>query len=348
MRRKLTILNRLPGLCALLLSWLHVPPAPAADITLDPTSGPSLQSTIDSLPADNPTWTRILLRPGTYTQQLSVTRPRVALIGLGSKPDDVILNYNLSAKSPKPDGTGEVGTSGSSSTFILAPDFLASNLTFANSTPDDVAQAVALRTQADRCIFVNCRFVGFQDTLYPTNGRCYFKNCYVTGDTDFIFGNATALFDRCTINSSDRQYITAANTSPETKHGFVFLRCTLTASPNVKPGTVYLGRPWQWDRNKSAAVTFLHTRMGPHIAAPGWHPWNVERNTDPAAHSRYQEFASTDLQGRPLDTSARVPWSRQLTPAESATYTLETILSGPDRWDPISIIGNLTDKGSSK
>lgn len=317
--------------------------ASAGDITVSPTST-SLQATIDSLPPDNSNWVRILLEPGTYTQQLNVDRPHVMLVGLGAKPDEVVLTYHLSAISPKRDGSGNVGTTGSASTFVKSPDFAAANVTFANSTPDNTAQAVAIKTQSDRCVFDHCRFIGFQDTLYPTAGRCYFHDCYITGDTDFIFGNATAIFEHCTINSSDAGYVTAANTDPNTPHGFVFLDCTLTADERVRAGSVYLGRPWQWDRNKNASVTFVRTTVGPHVAAGAWSPW-ARQNADPASHARYAEFASKDLEGRPADTSGRVPWSRQLTESEAATYRVAEILAGQDHWDPESVVG-LANQGS--
>lgn len=57
------------------------------------------------------------------------------------------------------------GTSGSSSCYIYTPDFYAENITFENSS-GPVGQAVACFVSADRAYFKNCRFLGFQDTLY--------------------------------------------------------------------------------------------------------------------------------------------------------------------------------------
>src|SRR5206468_3902775 len=102
--------------------------------------------------------------------------------------------YNLNATSSNGSG-GTVGTAGSASVRINAPDFIAKNITFQNSSHDNIAQAVALLTYADRLSFSNCRYFGFQDTLWVANGRQYFTGCSITGDTDFIFGNATALFN---------------------------------------------------------------------------------------------------------------------------------------------------------
>ena len=56
--------------------------------------------------------------------------------------------------------------------------------------------------------------------------------------------------------------MSAARTEPSQKYGFVFLDCTLTGDGDAQ---AYLGRPWQWDRGRKAAVAFVRTKMGPHI-----------------------------------------------------------------------------------
>ena len=313
----------------------------ATDITVDPAGSglfKTVQAAIDSVAAKNDERVRILIKPGTYTEHLVVKKPKISLIGQGKQPEDVVLTYNLSARSPKTDGkAGEtVGTTGSTSTLIGGADFVAENVTFANSTPDNIAQAVAIKTQADRLAFHKCRFLGFQDTLYPTAGRQYFKDCYVTGDTDFIFGNATAVFDHCTINSSDSGFVTAANTKPETPFGFVFLDCTLTATEDAakKSHGTFLGRPWQWDRGTNASAAFIRCTIGPHISLAGWHPWDAKNNLQPEKNTRYSEYKNVDPSGKPIDTSQCASWSHQLSDEEAEKYTVEKLLGGDDHWNP--------------
>jgi pectinesterase len=329
--------------CAILVLALRAA-AFAADpkqLTVDPSGHgdfTTIAAAINSVAKDNPDLVRLNIKPGVYTEHLIIDRPNIALIGQGAKPYDTTITYNLSAISPKPGGAGTVGTSGSSSVVIHTHDFLASNLTFANSTPHHVAQAVAVKTLGDKIIFNNCRFLGFQDTLYPTGGRQYFKDCSIEGSVDFIFGNATAVFDHCTIHTLEPGFVTAANTEPATSIGFVFLDCTLTGAPDLKPGSIFLGRPWQWDRNKTASVTFIRTKMGPHIAAKGWNPWDEKKNTDPAKTTRYAEFGSMDLDGKPLDVAGRVAWARQVSADEAKKFTVQDILGGADHWDPVTPI----------
>jgi pectinesterase len=331
------ITNCAPGSAKYLLSQLAAwsKPARADDLVVDGSGGEgafkTVQAAINAAPPGTvQKRTRILIKPGTYTEQIKIPKDKVylSLIGQGAKPDDVVLTFNLHAKSAGPKGAA-VGTGGSSSTIISANDFVAENVTFANSTPPKIAQAVAIRPQADRMTFRNCRFIGFQDTLYPCVGRQYYKDCYITGTVDFIFGDATAVFDRCTIHSSDRGYITAASTPQNAKFGFVFLDCTLTASgAAAKANSVYLGRPWR----PHSAVAFVRCKMGPHIYGVGWDNWRDPANE---ATARYAEFASMDPDGKLVDVSKRVGWSRQLAPEQARELTIAHVLGGADGWDPL-------------
>lgn len=331
-------------------------PARAADLRVDP-AGPegthrTVQSAIDAAPAGNAKErTVIRIAPGTYQEHLTIpaTKTFLTLRGEGAAPRDVVLQFDLTAKSPKPGGAPDatVGTTGSSSTTIHAHDFTAENLTFKNSSPDNVAQAVALKTVGDRMVFRRCVFWGFQDTLYATGGRQYFRDCEITGDVDFIFGNATAVFDRCTINASGPTgYYFAPNTSATTAVGFVFLHCKLTAEPNrdlnpatgeryssvekVDPAHLYFARPWQYSRNRPS-VTLLHATLATPLNPAGWHPWD-KNNTDPAATTRFAEFGSVDATGAPVDVSQRAPWAKPLDAASAARYTLENIFGPAAYW----------------
>lgn len=59
-------------------------------------------------------------------------------------------------------------------------DITFKDLTIENNAAP-LGQAVALHTEGDRLMFVNCRFLGNQDTIYTgTEGaRLLFTNCYI-------------------------------------------------------------------------------------------------------------------------------------------------------------------------
>jgi pectinesterase len=293
----------------------------------------SVQAAIDAVPSGSRERTTIHIKPGVYKERLRIEKNKapITLLGLGEKPHDVVLTYDLKASSVVPPATQPVGTSGSASTTINASDLIAKNLTFENSA-GNVGQAVAVKIQGDRGFFEDCRFLGWQDTLCVDGGRQYFRNCHIEGRVDFIFGRSTAVFEGCTIHSKNGGYVTAARTTPGQKFGYVFIDCTLTGEGD----TAFLGRPWQWDRGSNAAVAFIRCRMGPHIKPEGWNPWDLKdkKNETPQAVTRYVEHGSMDLEGKSLDVSGRVTWSKQLSDDEARAYTVKNVLKGEDGWMP--------------
>jgi pectinesterase len=282
----------------------------------------TVQEAINAVPQDTrPThrWV-ILVKPGTYKEQLYVQREKRFITLVGEDAATTILTYDLQANMPDRDGR-PIGTFRTSSACIDADDFTAENLTFENSA-GPVGQALAVRLDGDRIVFRRCRFLGWQDTILANRGRQFFQECYIAGHVDFIFGGATCFFDRCDIHCLRNGYITAASTPAEAPYGFVFRNCRVTGeTAEVK---TYLGRPWR----DCAAVAFINTEMSEVVRPDGWHNWNK-----PAAEktARYAEFGST---GPGAKRAARVPWAKQLAAEEAARLTPERVLAGGDGWNP--------------
>ncbi|MDP9046721.1 MAG: pectinesterase family protein [Bacteroidota bacterium] len=270
----------------------------------------------------------IHIKPGTYHEKLLIPswKTKIALIG-EDKERTVITNSDYSGKL-NPGGKDAFGkekfnTFTSYTVLVQGNDFVAENLTIEN-TSGRVGQAVALHAEADRCVIKNCRLLGNQDTLYAAkeNSRQYYKSCYIEGTTDFIFGEATAVFDGCVIKSLTDSYIAAAATSPVQRFGFVFINCKLIADKEVK--NAYLGRPWR----PYAKTIYIHTEMGAHIAPAGWDPWRGDAMfPDKEKTAFYAEYKNT---GAGANTGDRVAWSHQLSDDEVKQYTIINILGGKD------------------
>ena len=143
--------------------------------------------------------TTILVRKGVYKEKLIVPESKINISLIGQ--EGAVISYDDYANKQNLFGENK-GTSGSSSCYIYAPDFYVENITFEN-TSGPVGQAVACFVSADRAYFKNCRFLGFQDTLYTYGKgvRQYYEDCYIEGTVDFIFGWSTAVFNRCHIHS---------------------------------------------------------------------------------------------------------------------------------------------------
>lgn len=322
--------------------------ARAGDYFVNPSGAngafPTVQSAVDAVVGQTETdRANIFIAPARYVELVTVDKPFVTFIGQGAVPTEVIISFNRPSSF---NFLGETVSIGSSATA-----FMARNLTFENSTPDqNIIQALAVASYADRAIFDNVRFLGYQDTLLVDGrARQYLRGSFITGDADFIYGDATALFERCTIESTDRGWITAADTARITANGLIFLDCKLVKgtdrNPLVDDGTtapnnsVFLGRPWIFDvPNQMPSVTFIRTRMGPHIAHAGWDPWNAIPDPDP--RTRISEWGSMDLAGELLPDSnqdgtpdGRVQWVDQLTEAQAANYTAQNIFGPVEFWD---------------
>ena len=290
----------------------------------------TVQAAIDAAPAPASKPFVILIKPGTYQEHIVVpaNRPRVKLVGEPAEVKRTVITGRSNVKTVGPDGK-LLSTRDSSIVLVQAPDFTAENLTFENTTTrEDRVQALAMYVEADRAVFRNCRFLGWQDTLRSDAprggvGRQYYRDCYIEGHVDFIYAAGTAVFDRCHIHVKADGYITAASTPETTPFGYVFLDCEITAGPAVDKG-FYLGRPWR----PFAATAFLRCELPQQIRPAGWDNWGKRENEQTA---RYAEYKSTGPGAKP---QARCKWAKQLTDEEAKAYTVEKILGGQDGWKP--------------
>jgi pectinesterase len=296
----------------------------------------TVQQALDHAPqAAAPYRTIIEIVPGTYHERIIVTRnrPRITLLGLGKSPSDVVITWSLNAKQAG-------GTFVTATADIEGDDFAADNLTFENSA-GNTGQAVAAAVRSDRAIFKHCRFLGDQDTLFADFGRQYYVDSYIGGGVDFIFGNATAVFDRDEIHEIRPGYLTAqSRTSPDQTTGYVIDHSHVTRAPCLgdipeclysTPFTFFLGRPWR----PYSRVIFMNTELPSSLNPEGWSKW---RNDDPTPTAYYAEYNNT---GPDAKSTYRVPWSHQLTAKEAAAFEPAVFLRGADNWNPIAAAARL-------
>ena len=284
----------------------------------------TVQAAIDAAPdALHGGQYRILVKPGIYRERIIIPWNKRRLLLKGLDAMNTVIVYGNAAPQPWGFAEGTIGTSGSATMFVHAEDVTLEDLTVENDA-GRVGQAVALFTNGDRFTARRCRFLGNQDTLYTFGKysedgghiRNAFFDCYIEGTTDFIFGSSRAWFERCEIKSLADSYVTAASTVQGQPFGYVFKDCRLTAGPGVTK--VYLGRPWR----PYAQTVFLHCELGAHIRPEGWHNWNNPANEKTAF------YAESDCFGPGAAADGRVGWSHQLSPADTARYTWDSVM-GP-------------------
>jgi len=181
----------------------------------------TIQSAIDAAKAFPDKRITIFIKNGIYKEKVRVSSWNNLLSLIGEDEEKTIITWD--------DYFDKIGR-GRNSTFytytllVEANDFTAENLTIENSA-GEVGQAVALHVEGDRCVFKNCRLLGNQDTVFLDGEKSnhFFEGCTIEGTTDFIFGQATAVFYQCKIISKSNSFITAASTTHRKPFGFVLL-----------------------------------------------------------------------------------------------------------------------------
>ena len=147
---------------------------------------------------------------------------------------------------------------------------------------------------------------------------------------DFIFGGATAVFNRCRLRFASRGYVTAASTRQGQAFGYIFIDCTLSGREGMKKSS--LGRPWR----AYAQTVFIGCRFDDVLAPEGWSNW---RNPENEKTAWYGEYGCT---GPGAGTSGRPAWIHTGSLADAAEYFSSRgardwtdALRGSDNWNPL-------------
>lgn len=259
----------------------------------------------------------IFIKNGTYHEKVFVPEWNSHITLIGENRDSVrIVNGDYFSRINK----GPNSTFYTPTLLVEGNDFRAENLTIVNNA-GPVGQAIAVSVHATRCTFVNCRFLGNQDTLYLTGEGflSYFRNCYIEGTTDFIFGQASAYFDACEIHCKANSYIAAASTIRGAAFGLVFHRCRITRDPSVS--AVYLGRPWR----RYAQTVYLDCRMGNFIHPGAWDNWRSPANEKTVLYGEYRSSG-------PGASTPRASWAHAFSRAQARRYSLRALFGSHPQW----------------
>ena len=217
------------------------------------------------------------------------------------------------------------------SSAVLGEGFVGIALGFRNTAGPEKHQAVALRVQADRSIFLNCRMEAYQDTLYAQTHRQFYRGCYITGTIDFIFGDAAAIFQSCLLMvrkpmENQQNIVTAQGRADKHENtGIVLHNCRIFPDKELDPVKekfkTYLGRPWK----EYSRTIIMESTIGEFIAPEGWMPWE---GSFALSTLYYVEFNN---HGPGADTSKRVKWAgynNSISRQEAHSYTVTPFLQG--------------------
>ncbi|XP_018824752.2 probable pectinesterase/pectinesterase inhibitor 7 [Juglans regia] len=280
----------------------------------------------NSVPADG--YFLIYVTEGVYEEYVSIAKNKKHLMMIGDGINQTIITGNRSVV----DGW----TTFNSATFaVVAPGFVAVNITFRNTAGAIKHQAVALRNGADLSTFYSCSFEAYQDTLYTHSLRQFYRECDIYGTVDFIFGNAAVVFQNCNLYprlpmSGQFNAITAqGRTDPNQNTGISIQNCRIRAADELASsnGTTqtYLGRPWK----EYSRTVYVQTFMDRLINPAGWMAWNGEFALSTLYYAEYNNT------GPRSNTTNRVTWSgyHVMNATEVANFTVANFLLGDD-WLP--------------
>ncbi|KAG2697496.1 hypothetical protein I3760_07G109200 [Carya illinoinensis] len=270
----------------------------------------------------------IYVTAGVYEEYVSIAKNKKYLMMIGDGINQTIITGNRSVV----DGW----TTFNSATFaVVAPGFVAVNITFRNTAGAIKHQAVALRNGADLSTFYSCSFEAYQDTLYTHSLRQFYRECDIYGTVDFIFGNAAVVFQNCNLYprlpmSGQFNAITAqGRTDPNQNTGTSIQNCRIRAADDLASsnGTTqtYLGRPWK----EYSRTVYVQTFMDRLINPAGWMAWNGEFALSTLYYAEYNNT------GPGSNTTNRVTWSgyHVMNATDVANYTVANFLLGDD-WLP--------------
>lgn len=318
---------------------------PQATLTVAPDGSAqyrTVQDAINAVPADGYPHT-ILVSKGTYKEAITVpkTLTKLTIKGATGNAEDVNITEGHAHGMTNPATGALYGTEGSATASFKAPNLRVEGLTITNSFAPSAhpeidqysTQAVALAATGDRQVYTNVRIIGRQDTVLAKSPvatdqtRQYFRNVYIQGSIDFIFGNATAVFDRANIGLTawPGGTIVAPNTDQAKKYGFLITNSNIFSS--AAANTFYLGRPWH-NTSTARPQTVIRDSTLP-AAITTAQPWTNMDTTYTWQQARFFEYHNS---GAGAGVNSNRP---QLTAAQAGEYTAQNYLAGTDGWNPI-------------
>ncbi|KAL9269631.1 Pectinesterase 3-like protein [Drosera capensis] len=278
----------------------------------------TISDAVAAVPLKNTSRFVIHVKEGVYVENVLIGKNVWNLMMVGDGMTATVVSGSLNFV----DGTPTFSTA----TFAVnGRGFIAKSMGFKNTAGAAKHQAVAFRSDSDQSIYYQCLFDGYQDTLYSHSSRQFYRECTITGTIDFIFGNAAAVYQSCTITPrqplpSQFNTITAQGKTDQNQNtGISIQKGTIAPLGNVTAQT-YLGRPWK----AYATTVFMESSIGSLVNPQGWIEWII--GTEPSSTIFYAEYQNT---GAGANVSQRVKWAGvypALTPSQASQYTVSRFL----------------------
>uniref|UniRef100_A0A0E0C2H3 Pectinesterase n=1 Tax=Oryza meridionalis TaxID=40149 RepID=A0A0E0C2H3_9ORYZ len=302
----------------------------------------TVSAAVDAAPTESASRYVIYVKKGVYKETVDIKKKKWNLMLVGDGMGVTVISGHRNYV----DG---YTTFRSATVAVNGKGFMARDVTFENTAGPSKHQAVALRCDSDLSVFYRCGFEGYQDTLYAHSLRQFYRDCRVSGTVDFVFGNAAAVFQNCTLAArlplpDQKNSVTAqGRLDGNMTTGFAFQFCNVTAdddlqralqgggnqSSAVAPAAAtqtYLGRPWK----QYSRVVFMQSYIGAVVRPEGWLAWDGQFALDTLY---YGEYMNT---GPGAGVGGRVKWPGfhvMTSPAQAGNFTVAQFIEG-NMWLP--------------
>ncbi|KQK10126.1 pectinesterase [Brachypodium distachyon] len=261
----------------------------------------TVKEAVDAAPENKGRRYVIRVKKGVYKENVEVGRKKRELMIVGDGMDATVITGSRNVV----DGA----TTFNSATLAVAGDgIILQDLKIENTAGPEKHQAVALRVSADRAVISRCRVDGYQDTLYAHQLRQFYRGCFVSGTVDFVFGNAAAVLQDCTLAArrpmrAQKNAVTAqGREDPNQNTGTSLQRCRVVPGRDLAPVAqafpTFLGRPWK----AYSRTVYMQSFLGPHVDPKGWLEWDGEFALRTLFYGEYQN------EGPGAGTAGRVRW----------------------------------------
>lgn len=270
----------------------------------------TVQGALDFIPDFSDGQTVILVRAGDY-EELVYTRNKTHVTIKGAGMDRTKVHYaNNEVFNPHPltvktnEWPGTFPSRRAAFALDNCHDITIEDITIAT---DLKGQAEGLLLNGERIALYGVHIIGSGDAL-QANGTIYMEGCELDGGGDTILGRGSLFAYRSNFRNDGGPFTWVRNTKGH--HGDVFVECTFSTNN---------GRLADYGRTKAnhgtaypdAEMVVIDCRVS-NIRPEGWSAIG-----EPTA--RMLEHNTRDLDtGKPVDTSRRHPYSRQLDAGKDA------------------------------
>uniref|UniRef100_A0A7N0TV02 Pectinesterase n=1 Tax=Kalanchoe fedtschenkoi TaxID=63787 RepID=A0A7N0TV02_KALFE len=288
----------------------------------------SISDAVNAAPSGSQKRFVIYIKAGTYNENVKIEQGKTNIMFLGDGMGKTVIRGDHSQAS---------GFSILSSAVlnVVGNGFIAKGMTIENYAGPGGGPAVALLSNSDQSAFYQCSIAGYQDTLFATSFRQFYRECDIHGTIDFIFGNPSAVFQRCNIYlrkpaQGQGNVVTAmSRENPTETTAMSFIESNIKAAPDLDPRRdavrSFLGRPWR----DAARVVYLKCNIGDVIDPTGWAAMSGDPSTFKDLY--FGEYMNS---GPGADTKNRVKWPgvKLITdPNEAAQFTAGALINA-EQW----------------